>query len=278
MERFIDNGTMLRHIGETILKYLDQRSMVSCRRVSKSFKSLVDNCWSSPRFWLDSWILQERVEPSSKIFQQWDQLFISTFNEFHEQNVRTLIMEMQKIFENFQVPLQIPKLQTPIRMALKFQDKVLLEYLLYQHVNEFVSDNADLTPYTFVVNNLVRVLFLSTEEIIELLKQNIRSNDALNLLDMDTDALKLVLQYVIKNFPDTGQDYEVIYTRFFVIGVYFLHGKEVEEWTVNEIEARKNALALCSSMSATPGRALEAPKQRPCPYPVAVNIPMFVVV
>ena len=40
----------------------------------------------------------------------------------------------------------------------------------------------------------------------------------------------------------------------------------------------KNALALCSSMSATPGRALEAPKQRPCPYPVAVNIPMFVVV
>ena len=242
MERFIDNGTMLRHIGETILKYLDQRSMVSCRRVSKSFKSLVDDCWSSPRFWLDSWILQERVEPSSKIFQEWDQLFISTSNAVHEKNVRTLIMEMQKIFENFHVPLQIPKLHTPIRMALKFQDKALLEYLLYQHVNEFVCDNADLTPYKFVVNNLIRVLFLSTTEITELLKQNIRSNDGLNLLSMDTDALKLVLQYVIKNFPDTGQYYDVFYPRFFVIGIYFCHGKEVEEWTLNEIEARKNDL------------------------------------
>ena len=101
MELFFNEKTMFRHIGENILKNLDQRSMIACKITCKTWKSFVENSSNKSRFWLDSSVLQAETV-SNKIYSQWDVLINETSETEHKETIKILLKEMQNILSTKQ--------------------------------------------------------------------------------------------------------------------------------------------------------------------------------
>ena len=122
MELFFNQNTMFNHIGEKILRHLDQRTMNSCKIACKTWKNFVENCQENSKFWFESSILQAKKVPAS-IYLEWNQLINETKDTEHEENVRILLKKLQNVISTKdRTNMKSELLPSPLHMALQMED------------------------------------------------------------------------------------------------------------------------------------------------------------
>ena len=100
MDSFINNPG-LRHIGTTIFKNLDHKSLLACRLVSRSWKGMVDD----PKFWLKKCdeigrqclILSPYAKEHKHLPEDADVVDFTSVLEDLQENFGTLIQNLDRI-------------------------------------------------------------------------------------------------------------------------------------------------------------------------------------
>ena len=92
IEQFFNNQG-LEHIGENILTNLDHASVISCRKVCKNWKNLIDNAHSM----LKACAKKASKNQNSQFYHQWIKLIVECQDmKYYYQDIISLLKAMQQ--------------------------------------------------------------------------------------------------------------------------------------------------------------------------------------
>ena len=142
MDLFLNNPG-LQHIGQTILFYLDHKSLLECRSVNRSWKAVLDN----PKFWIKK-CRQKNINGKNRkkwikrIRMKWIKLIQLQKDEDVEQNITMCLIKMQITHS----------LQSPLHMASEFGFLALVNFLLENlDTNPMKKNRNGFTPFNLAV-------------------------------------------------------------------------------------------------------------------------------
>ena len=195
IEQFFNNQG-LEHIGENILTNLDHASVISCRKVCKNWKNLIDNAHSM----LKACAKKASKNQNSQFYHQWIKLIVECQDKkyYYYQDIIFLLKAMHQDMTTQEKKFIF---KSPIHMALNVQNRNLLRDLLLQDIDQAVRNGI---IGEFDVEKAKKVLYILISALI--LKDtgfNERQEVYAELKDEKNKILKFLISCILTNFPST---------------------------------------------------------------------------